>query len=62
MLRPQIDNRDNVTASVRPWIAISALFCRRKRVRYSDLVKYSDAEEDAIEIPRIFVELREDCS
>jgi hypothetical protein len=30
--------------------------------RYSDFVEYSDVKEDAIEIPRIFVEIREDCS
>ena len=32
----------------------------RKRVRHSDFVR-SDLKEDAIEIPRIFVEIREDC-
>jgi hypothetical protein len=35
---------------------------QNKRVRYSDLVKYSGVKEDAIEIPRIFAEVMEHCS
>ena len=39
-------------------VATYALFCRIKRVRHSDIARYSDIKEDAIEIPRIFLESR----
>jgi hypothetical protein len=38
----------------------SVLFCRTKRVRYSDIVGYSDVKEDVIELPRVFAESRDE--
>jgi hypothetical protein len=36
------------------------LFCRTKRVRYSDIVSYSDVKEDVIELPRVFAESKDE--
>jgi hypothetical protein len=38
---------------------LGAILQKKGRVKYSDFVKCSDVKEDAIEIPRIFVEIRD---